>query len=242
VRLVAELAEAGFTGVSFDPGRQEVRGNALRDAVEEHDLTVTVHSHEPVLCDRAAELSDLFGERLVNVTNNVIIRHDSRGMPIDGAALCANTAAIIEATPDRGFTVGVEDFPRDSLAMEYFARDLAPLLDSPRLGVLMDLGHMHLWLSSRPYYAGVTPEQYLENVPVKVTEVHLHDNDGTRDAHQPLGRGTSDLDATARGLRAIGFDGVCTVEIRGEGKGSVATLSQYVDAMGRMQGALGKAT
>jgi sugar phosphate isomerase/epimerase len=211
--LVAEAVAAGFTGISFDPGRQDLKHRWLRKAVDEHELPVTIHGNDLVTPETVTALYEQFGERIVNVTMNVVIRHDSRGIPIDGGLLCDNLVGILEATAGARFTVGIEDFPRDRLAMGFFAQDLAPLLGLPRFGILIDLGHMHFWLHARPYYSGVSPEQFLANVPVPITEVHVHDNDGTADQHRPLGTGTNDIDAAVRGLRAAGFDGVCTVEV-----------------------------
>ena len=82
------------------------------------------------------------------------------------------------------------------------------------MGALLRQSTRRFWLHSRPYYEGVTPEEYLSNVPVPITEVHVHDNDGTRDAHRPLGTGTNDIQAAARGLSRAGFDGTCTIEVR----------------------------
>jgi sugar phosphate isomerase/epimerase len=134
--------------------------------------------------------------------------------------------------------VGVEDFPRDARARDFFRQALAPLLDSPRLGILIDLGHMHFWLNSRPCYRGVTPKQYIAGVPLRIREVHVHDNDGTSDAHRPLGEGTMDIAAVARALRAVGFDGVCTVEVVEGERGSAPDVAQMADTMRRMKAAL----
>ena len=56
-------------------------------------------------------------------------------------------------------------------------------LPSSHLGFCLDLGHQHAF-SSTPL------EQWLGVLADRLGEIHVHDNDGSRDAHLPVGAGT----------------------------------------------------
>jgi sugar phosphate isomerase/epimerase len=106
----------------------------------------------------------------------------------------------------------VEDFPLDNLAIDYYSRDLRPLLDCSRYGILVDIGHMNLRRTGEAYFRAFTVGQYIERIPRPIFEVHVHDNNGRQDEHKPLGEGNIDFAAIAAALKAIGFDGVSTIE------------------------------
>ena len=56
-------------------------------------------------------------------------------------------------------------------------------IDSPYLGFCLDVGHQHTF-STTPLVT------WLHALSDRLQEIHLHDNDGTRDAHLPVGRGS----------------------------------------------------
>lgn len=65
-----------------------------------------------------------------------------------------------------------------ALHQEIFSR-----LESPFLGFCLDVGHQHAF--SRTSLA-----EWLDALSGRLLELHLHDNDGSRDAHLPVGMGT----------------------------------------------------
>jgi sugar phosphate isomerase/epimerase len=226
-REVAWYADHGFDAVSFDPASQRdllttPEGAAVKRVVEERDLAVTVHSHAPLDPADAGRYLDLFGARLLNITMNPVAWHDSRGILIDAKRLCGIMREIERVTRGTGVCFGTEDVPRDRMALEFYKNDLEPLLGHPRYGVIIDLGHMNLWLHTQEYYRGVTCADYLSGVPVPILEVHVHDNHGDKDSHSPLGAGNLDIKAAAGALRRIGFDRVSTIEIDPSNHGKTA--------------------
>jgi sugar phosphate isomerase/epimerase len=94
---------------------------------------------------------------------------------------------IWEALADRAGRIGVRILlenvwePEPSLHRELFSR-----LPSEYLGFCLDVGHQHCF-SEAPLDA------WLEALSSRLGELHLHDNDGRRDAHLPVGRGTVDF-------------------------------------------------
>lgn len=84
-------------------------------------------------------------------------------------------------------------------------RELFDRLRSPYFGFCFDVGHQHTF--SRTPLTG-----WLEALSDYIREIHLHDNDGTRDAHLPMGKGNIDFGLLFRFLRAKGLAPVLTLE------------------------------
>ncbi len=100
----------------------------------------------------------------------------------------------------------------------------------PALQMLLDVGHL-LLASSQGLLGGMPMDEYLGQIPMKIPELHLHDNDGFIDAHAPLGAGILDLGELARGLHAVRFAGIATIEHGGPL--NQATLGQIADSARR---------
>ena len=56
-------------------------------------------------------------------------------------------------------------------------------MDSPRLRLCLDVGHVNA-------YSPVDAAQWLRRCAPWISHFHLHNNNGTRDAHDPLFRGS----------------------------------------------------
>jgi sugar phosphate isomerase/epimerase len=123
------------------------------------------------------------------------------------------TLQILELALERlaplGIRVGLENWAINAHPQD-FTR-VAEALGDPALGILLDLGHLHIALHSGALAS--SPDAYIAALPLPIWEIHVHDNDGERDRHQPLGWGTLDVEAMAGVLQAHGFDGYVTVEI-----------------------------
>ncbi|MBC7236976.1 MAG: sugar phosphate isomerase/epimerase [Chloroflexi bacterium] len=123
------------------------------------------------------------------------------------------TARVLELALRRlaplGVRVGLENWTINT-SVGCFER-LAERLGDPALGVLLDLGHLHIACCSG--LLEDTPEQYIRALPLPIWELHVHDNNGLKDQHRPLGRGTLDVERMAGVLAACGFNGYVTVEV-----------------------------
>ena len=62
-------------------------------------------------------------------------------------------------------------------------RDVCDGVDDPRLRICLDVGHAHV-------ASEVPVEAWLDALAPRLTHLHVHDNDGTRDAHAVPGEGT----------------------------------------------------
>ena len=77
-------------------------------------------------------------------------------------------------------------------------------VDSPRVGVCFDAGHNHF----------VCPDRRIcVDFADRIKAVHLHDNDGTRDAHNIPGDGSIDWKALRKDLLASPYSGAWSLEI-----------------------------
>lgn len=214
--LIAALPGMGFDAASFHPtplpGMERGLLREIGHTVRRLDLPVTVHGNVLTTDAELELLIDTFGPALANYTIDNVSRLDSRGRLYDAGLMAGRLQVIADLTEGTSVRFGVEDFPLDDLARGFFARDLAPLLDHPRFGVLVDIGHMHLRRRESPYFASRSLAQDFAALPLPLIEVHLHDNDGQKDQHATFGQGNLDLPAYARALRESGFDGICTLE------------------------------
>ena len=62
--------------------------------------------------------------------------------------------------------------------------DIARQVDDPRLGLCLDIGHANTFVSRAP------PLEWVAPMAPWLRHVHLHNNAGHDDLHDPLGQGT----------------------------------------------------
>jgi sugar phosphate isomerase/epimerase len=97
-------------------------------------------------------------------------------------------------------------------------------VDHPGLGALFDIGHANMLRGDDAVRAAETLLPHL-------VHVHVHDNDGWRDDHGPVGSGTIDWPQVARALAP--YEGAYTVEVGSRNPDGVASEGRrlLVDAL-----------
>ena len=110
----------------------------------------------------------------------------------------------------QGVFFACEDTPLHARTMEKFAKYLTPEDD---FGILIDLGHLNIRQWKMELHEPEDFERMFRNLPLPVRELHVHDNKGRQDEHRELGAGNLPLADVVRAVKAIGFDGIVTVEI-----------------------------
>lgn len=213
--LVGELAGMGFDSIAVQLhlfGRiTSGEAETLAGAIERHDLLVTLHTNfELFRLQDLQQTLELFGRRLKTLTLDAAKITTSIGTFFSADQMRPVLETITEHAPAIRF--GVEDFPLDAAALEFYHGAMGEVLEHPRYGTLLDLGHLNLRQKTHPYFAGDTAAQ-IRQVPVPIIEVHVHNNDGSRDLHQHLDEGNLDLAGAAQGLAEIGFDAISTLEV-----------------------------
>ncbi len=206
--LVREFADAGFNAASFTTAHlrrlppDEVQAAAV--AALDRDVAVTLHGNFEIEVGEALGFVEVFASSLLSVTCDAAMTTDSRGTFHDAARMAPFLRAILDATEGTEVRVGVEDFPLDEAALDYYRADLEPLLASPRYGMLIDVGHMNMRLTGWGYFEGLSVADYFAAAPLPVIEVHLHDNDGLSDQHAHFGFGNIEFGEVAAALAEIG--------------------------------------
>ena len=213
------ISDNGFTAASFEGAQLlsedagEIGPEAL-SAIRELGLDVTIHlspggpdtderreSFQRTV-DRAAEISSATGRVYC-------ISIDPAGKPgkhieYDPEGTLKALASISTAVGSDGVRIAVENWKINPEADE-FTR-LATELDGRRLGLLLDLGHLHVMNEDTV--------EAMANLALPVYEVHVSDNNGKSDDHLPLGKGTLPIEGIAAELERSGFDGIWTLEMR----------------------------
>jgi sugar phosphate isomerase/epimerase len=84
--------------------------------------------------------------------------------------------------------------------------NVAAVLDAlPELHFHIDIGHAHLFKRK--------PVDFLNPYASRLKHIHLHDNDGKKDLHLPLGCGKTDWKQAVRDLKKSSYDGTITLEV-----------------------------
>lgn len=215
--VIAELPHAGFSGVSMNPQLLLELTHAARQdvasVIADLDLVVALHGSFDTPINELAGLIDALAPHLATVTFDPVLGWTSAGLLFNTRRMSSYLHQLDKLAEHHGFSYAVEDFPETAFALRMYRDDLAPLLESDRFGILIDVGHFNESVHRYGYYRGVTPEQHFAQLPLPLLEVHLSDNNGQEDQHLPLGMGIIDFASVARGLRTIAFDGLATIEI-----------------------------
>jgi sugar phosphate isomerase/epimerase len=215
--LIDRFAAMGFEAMSFLPrqllGMTAREQRELSSLLRRRALTATVHGAFDLGPEDVERVVSVLARRLQSFTFDAAKRDDSSGGAFDAERMAPLLRHVERCSRGTSLRFGVEDFPLDGQTLHRFGGALAALAQCPRFGVLIDVGHMNLALRREGRKVPRSIADYIAAVPLPIIEVHLHDNDGTRDSHAPLGSGGIGFDRVAIALREAGFAGVATIEI-----------------------------
>lgn len=96
------------------------------------------------------------------------------------------------------------DLAFENLRAPEYLHEFLERVDSPRIGVCFDSGHNHVFCPDR---------RIAVDFADRIKAVHLHDNDGTRDAHNLPGDGTIDWSVIRKELISSAYTGPWSLEI-----------------------------
>jgi sugar phosphate isomerase/epimerase len=215
--LVNEFNQAGFDGLSCDPeillGLTAPDFSDLMAVIAERNLLVALHGGFSIPVGELTCLAQKIGQRLATVTFDPDLGWTSAGLIFSMEKMGPYLLELDRCARSLGFKFGIEDFPETAFALKMYQDDFLPLLESDRFGILIDFGHFNLSVNQYGYFKGISPEDHIAQLPLKLLEIHLSDNDGQDDQHHPLGMGIIEYESVARGLKRIAFDGLSTIEI-----------------------------
>jgi len=193
----------------------------VEEAISRHDLRVSIHGG---LAPRGESIDT---HSVLSSFRSFVEWHARTGMletvnfdaakTADGVRrvdeMRAVLAEMLSVSEGAGFTIGIEDWPLDAEQM----KPLVDLARYPHFGILIDLGHLNLRLrkGSDPAdpFPVETARESIDRIVLPVNELHVHNNDGTRDMHAPPTLGTADLSTLGAMLKAKGVDCISTIEL-----------------------------
>jgi len=143
-----------------------------------------------------------------------------------GAFLGSLNELLVEVPGNVRFAV--ENTPLPSGRVEIIM-DIADRYPADRVGACIDLGHANI--------EGGVQKAIRESAP-RLIHVHASDNHGERDDHLVPGRGSIDWKEVFAGLRAIGFTGPFTVELRDDTRGDDPRYGSFEEILGECCSAL----
>jgi len=217
---IDRFAAIGYNAVSLNTihARPLARGEMpeVDDAISRHRLPVTIHGGlspkgEPIPHDAIIAEFRSYAEWHARTGLLVSINFDAAKRQTDTGAwemACDEMrdilAEMLSISNGAGFTVGIEDWPRNAEDLR-FVEDLRAY---PHYGMLIDLGHLNMRIRKsddpdHPFSIDAARE-YLDQMALPVNELHIHNNDGKGDLHAPPTTGTSDLRAIADLLASTG--------------------------------------
>lgn len=91
-----------------------------------------------------------------------------------------------------------------------------------KLGFHADIGHINIW--------GRKPIDYMEYFKNRLEHIHMHDNDGQRDLHLPLGAGIINWHRLISRLKKI-YNGTITLEIFSQDKDYVLYSKRTLESI-----------
>ena len=205
--FAAFLADLGLDHVELRQGYLDVhpadpRLRELRAIAEERDLTYTLHApfrgsnlanhHEPLRRAAVEAVKDTLDRAQAIGAGGVVVhagsiprRYPERVQNLAREQAVRSIRECARHADDIGVHCCVENQRRKDSAVRFtetpermadFLADVG--VDSEYLAVTVDVGHAKV--------TGVEPARFADRFGDRIRIVHLHDNDGEHDAHEPL--------------------------------------------------------
>jgi len=126
--------------------------------------------------------------------------------------LAKSTEELAKGAEERGLTLALENMlaPRDGFRVGTRIAELREVIESlsaGNLGICLDTGHAH--------YNGLEAWKETKDAGDLLTDLHVDDNDGSKDDHRVPGEGTLNWTPFIRALREANYRGVFMLEIYG---------------------------
>ena len=96
------------------------------------------------------------------------------------------------------------------------------LLKVPGLQLHIDIGHANMF--------GRKPEEFIKTFHKKLKHIHMHDNDGNKDLHLPMGTGNINWEKLIKILKKY-YDGTITLEIFSEDRDHVLLSKEKLEKL-----------
>jgi sugar phosphate isomerase/epimerase len=139
---------------------------------------------------------------------------------------------LVTYAKDYGVTVCLENMPMRNLSISTVSEilDFVKYINEDNFKVCLDTGHSAVT-------SGADVGKYVRLLGDYLKVLHVHDNNGEKDEHKPMGEGIIDWQDFAKSLQDIGYDGVFCIEIalpskEGTDQRAIALANSARDIMG----------
>jgi sugar phosphate isomerase/epimerase len=132
-------------------------------------------------------------------------------------------ASLTREAEDLGITLAVENMPSDLGFLLETPEDFEKLfqaIDSRSVGIAFDVGHANTHGNT---------SNFINRLMDRIVHVHVHDNDGSSDSHEPIGQGTVHWRQLLRRLEQERFNGMIIVETLDDPISDVKRVSRLID-------------
>jgi sugar phosphate isomerase/epimerase len=147
---------------------------------------------------KAIKASEIFGHRVLVLHCGFSEKKKSR----DGKNLVGSIRKLIEISRDYGVKLALENGP-DSYGGVSSALEIIQEFDPESLGFCLDLGHANL-------EPGMNPARAIKRIGLRLANLHVSDNYGKTDEHNPPGQGNIAWDKVGKKLGALSQPEVST--------------------------------
>ena len=206
-------------GEKFDFKPEVIR--EIKKIAKNNNISLNLHAVQflpiPSLIPEVSEAALKFAKREIVLANKIGVKritiHSGRKeMPKRKIAVAKNFKILIKNLKEivkfgkkYRIKIGLENaFKSDTLCRT--PEDLLKVLNSVRgLGITFDIGHANL--------INLNPTEYFKKVKDSVINVHVHDNDGTEDQHNLIGRGNINFNEFLKECKNSNYYGPFILEI-----------------------------
>jgi len=211
------FVDNGYNAISLRPDNiiktDRAKLARIKSIIKERDIPVTIHANYDITVDTLEIIFRELGSSLKSISLDPICKIDQNAHFFGSLNIIPILSYLNEKTKENNVLFGLEDFPLDDNALKNNLKDLSKIIECPRYGILLDIGHSNLRTTDNEYFKAKGIEKYLTDIPVPIIELHVHDNKKTGDWHMPPGQGNLDFALVAKTLNKKMFNQISTIEI-----------------------------
>jgi len=227
-RMLDIFAEAGFRALDFNLDLAEYTGDfdkayfdETRAKIESRGLVVgQTHAPFPSSYPEADKTEQRFNEIVKSLEysaylgSELVVVHPCKAIGYDYLAESERHfeenldfyKRLLPYAKKHGVKIAIENIAGVCTETGKGLNALLDALDDPTFVICYDVGHANYTAHKHPEF-GITPDEMIREIGARIACTHIHDNDGSRDAHTLPFYGIIDWDAVCRAFAEVGYSG-----------------------------------
>ncbi|MHA1506071.1 MAG: sugar phosphate isomerase/epimerase family protein [Candidatus Asgardarchaeia archaeon] len=208
------------------PGDGEERVREIRELAENFNLRLSIHSSYydinlssmiPSIRKVSIEHTRACIRLAYELDSDVIVVHPGKIDPLYDKSydevcmelMLDSVRELLNDLEEFGVTMAVENMAKNPahrlFRLPEGLKDFLEKVDSKYVKATLDVGHSNT--------LGIDPRKFIDTLKEQVVHIHLHDNDGSRDMHLPVGKGNIKFEEFFRRLKEIGYNRILMLEV-----------------------------